>query len=325
MNVRLDDLMRPGSLPASAAAIGVWVPSEGVAVHELERPQAPRRKWRQLLPWLMQDRLLDPPESYAFGIADTGAEQLSVAAVANDTLNEWTLLANKLGKRFAGFIPDFMALPWMSGSVTVWTDGERCLVRNGEASGYAAAPDWVAVMLQDQPIDSVRLLGEVPKALEAFGPAGVHVPDWSATPAVAFDFGGGEAQSSGRLGVGVIAASLAGLAVVLLGLMIHLETRALEAGAQTMQAMTPRSQLELTPAVLDALAKPAFAAMQGASAVLANCSDCVLTSAQLERGQLSLDFASASDGLRQAAGAAGLELLSRDNGVRLVWPLEKAR
>ena len=33
----------------------LWVPSELVALHLIDPPSAPRRKWAELIPWILED------------------------------------------------------------------------------------------------------------------------------------------------------------------------------------------------------------------------------------------------------------------------------
>ena len=54
---------------SNAVPMQLWVPSERVGMHLIDVPAAPERKWPELIPWLLEDRLLQPVADMHFVIA----------------------------------------------------------------------------------------------------------------------------------------------------------------------------------------------------------------------------------------------------------------
>jgi general secretion pathway protein L len=148
--------------------IAVWVPSEEVLFLPLARPSAPRGKWPKLLPWLLEDHLLsDPAEQHVLVAEQPGQEQIVIVATARDQLKQWQGHCSRLGYQPRAMVPDVLALPWEEGTVTVYVDGERVLVRLGHCEGFASEAAWAWSVLR-QLDDSSNLL--------FFGEAGQAVP-----------------------------------------------------------------------------------------------------------------------------------------------------
>jgi type II secretion system protein L len=78
----------------NATAMQLWVPTERIGFHQVDVPTAPERKWPQLIPWLLEDRLLQPVEEMHFVIAGrTGNNQLQLLAVSRDDMQHWCRVA----------------------------------------------------------------------------------------------------------------------------------------------------------------------------------------------------------------------------------------
>lgn len=151
----------------------LWVPSERVTLYLVDIPTAPRRKWPELIPWMLEDRLLQGVEEMHFVISDTTAEdQLQVFAVSHQDLKEWQRIAQNAGVSAQSMLPDYLALPWESERISVgWRDGV-CLVRYGLAQGFAASPDMAWAM-----IDNLLGQQDVPARLSISIPQAEWVPE----------------------------------------------------------------------------------------------------------------------------------------------------
>ena len=127
---------------SDSVQMDLWVPSERVTVHFVDIPTAPRRKWPELIPWMLEDRLLQGVDEMHFVISKTTAEgQLQVFAVSHQDLKEWQRVAQNAGVSAQSMLPDYLPLPWEPERISVgWRDGV-CLVRYGVAQGFAASPD----------------------------------------------------------------------------------------------------------------------------------------------------------------------------------------
>ena len=125
----------------------LWVPSERVGLHSIPIPSAPERKWAELIPWMLEDRLLQPIDEMHFVVAGRDDQQLHILAVSQQDMREWLRIADNAGVAASAMAPDFMALTWEAGIVSVgWREG-MLLVRDGIYSGFAASPNVGWVML----------------------------------------------------------------------------------------------------------------------------------------------------------------------------------
>lgn len=127
----------------------IWVPSNLLVVHQVPVPNAPRRKWLDLLPWILEEKLLQAPEDLHFTIAGKTKNQLSVLVVAKNQMHEWKNTVEGIGLLNYKLIPDYLALPWTLGALSIGKKSEHILVRYGEFEGFAAPPNLAWHMLSD--------------------------------------------------------------------------------------------------------------------------------------------------------------------------------
>ena len=157
---------------SNAVPMQLWVPSERVGVHLIDVPTAPERKWPELIPWLLEDRLLQPVADMHFVIAGRShGGQLQIWAVSHDDMREWQRVADNAGVAVQSLVPDYLALPWEEGRINIaWRDG-CCLVRNGVDQGFAADADIAWTM-----IDNLLAAAEISPRLS------IAVPDLTLVP-----------------------------------------------------------------------------------------------------------------------------------------------
>ena len=173
----------------------LWVPSERIGLHSIDIPSAPERKWAELIPWILEDRVLQPVEEMHFVVAARDDQQVHILAVSQQDIREWIRIADNAGIAAVAMAPDFMALDWEPGILSIgWREG-MLLVRDGINSGFAALPavGWVMVdsILKStsvMPRLSISLPDEdmVPEHLRAEANINSSSVDWqfSAFPAV---------------------------------------------------------------------------------------------------------------------------------------------
>ena len=83
---------------SNAVPMQLWVPSERVGMHLIDVPAAPERKWPELIPWLLEDRLLQPVADMHFVIAGRSHNgQLQIWAVSHNDMREWQRVADNAG------------------------------------------------------------------------------------------------------------------------------------------------------------------------------------------------------------------------------------
>jgi general secretion pathway protein L len=133
---------------ASSLTMALWVPSERISMHLIDVPSAPERKWSALIPWMLEDRVLQPVETMHFVISGRSSNnQLLIIAVSHEDMQQWQRIAHNAGVAVGALVPDFLALPYESGRITIgWRQG-LLLVRSGTNSGFAAKPNlgWVLI------------------------------------------------------------------------------------------------------------------------------------------------------------------------------------
>lgn len=149
-------------------SMDLWVPSESVAMHSIDPPSAPKRKWAELIPWILEDKLLQSIEDVHYIVCGQCAEgQLQILVVAEADIQNWQRVARNSGVLPKSMYPDYMALPYEDGRVSVgWRDGV-CLVRYGAVDGFAAGPDmaWPMIDALLQLDETLRVSISVPETV----------------------------------------------------------------------------------------------------------------------------------------------------------------
>ena len=149
MNSHFDDIVKYSQALVSANEPCIWVPSHRLVVHQVSVPSAPRRKWLALVPWMLEDKLLQSPDDMHFIIAGESNDKLSVLVTAKNQMLEWKVSLEAIGIDSYQFIPDYMALPWHSGLICIGKHTDSILIRYGEFEGFSAPPNLAWHMLAD--------------------------------------------------------------------------------------------------------------------------------------------------------------------------------
>ena len=139
--------------------IDLWVPSESVLVFELELPRVSRRKLDDMLPWLLEERLLASPDEFEFIVGPPVNSGSLVFAVPRAELSRWLILAQSHGADPVRMAPDYLALAYEEGRWTICIGDGRMLVRTGVYTGFATDIDsgWVQLeLLSRQQPEAVR-------------------------------------------------------------------------------------------------------------------------------------------------------------------------
>ena len=143
--------MLPGS--ADAEPQSVWVPSEDISFFRVPRPKVARGKWAQLLPWVIEEQVLqDVATLHIVPIGDLTTDEITVAVLENTILEQWLASCSQRNLDAQAFVPDVFSLPWASGEVTIKVESDRILVRSGLADGFSGDFDWVEHLLSQSGI-----------------------------------------------------------------------------------------------------------------------------------------------------------------------------
>jgi type II secretion system protein L len=149
MNSHLDQIANFSVELLKSSEPCIWVPSDRLVFHQVPVPSAPRRKWPDLLPWMLEDKILQSPDDMHFVIAGKDQNKLNVLVVARSQIQAWKETVEASGLASYRLIPDYMALPWHSGLLCVAKHVDRILVRCGEFEGFSASANLAWHMLAD--------------------------------------------------------------------------------------------------------------------------------------------------------------------------------
>lgn len=120
----LEDAMHP----SHHAHVVVVVPSEEIFLTQLALPGKNRNKLLKAVPYAVEDQLVDDIEKLHFVLSNSAASgQYTVAAVDNQTLENWVKTLQAAGIRAEAMLPDVLALP--ADEWTIMIEPERALMR----------------------------------------------------------------------------------------------------------------------------------------------------------------------------------------------------
>jgi type II secretion system protein L len=136
----------------ASRGMALWVPSQRVTVHVIDAPTAPQRKWLELIPWILEDRILQPVDEMHFVLGAStlveGKKQLTVTVISKQDMREWLRIADNAGAAASVMVADYLALPFESGRISMaWREGQF-LVRTATDSGFSAPPDLAWLMVR---------------------------------------------------------------------------------------------------------------------------------------------------------------------------------
>ncbi len=191
MNLHMNELLQtPIKKRLTGQHCVLWVSSAELVMHEVAVPKAPKRKWHELIPWMLEEKLLQAPEDSHFVICGQEDTQLSVLVTARQQMQQWQEAAASAGLDDYVLVPDFMALPWQPGQISIASHGEQVLIRHGQFKGFAVPPDFAWFMLRRllQQSEAALLLDpgfpqqELPQALQSRVQGRLTALDWQKAP-----------------------------------------------------------------------------------------------------------------------------------------------
>lgn len=123
----------PGELAGDTELL--WIPGEQVSLHRVARPSGPRQRWASMLPWLMEERLLDSPDNVHICIlGEEDDSSLVVAVIDRAVWEQWQNTVKETGLAQLQVLPDYLALPWQGEPVAAIQD-DKVLWRTGRLDG----------------------------------------------------------------------------------------------------------------------------------------------------------------------------------------------
>lgn len=153
----------PPARPMTGHGNALWVPSEAVACHLVTVPDVPRSKWQAMIPWLLEDQLLESPEALAFHFGQRdGDGRVPVLVTSRAQLTAWQQVGS------GELVPDFFALPWRQGECALALSGGRALLRHGPWQGAAGPEELIWALLENR-------LGQTDERLVVYAEQGAAV------------------------------------------------------------------------------------------------------------------------------------------------------
>ncbi len=125
----------------------LWLPIDEFAFFQPTMPAKSKKSWRQTIPFALEDSLITSVEKTHFAFDQNADEQVSVIAVSKQQLDDYLALAREQQVQPRKMIPELYALPYTDEQLTVWHEGERCLMRDSFHSGGAGSIDWIASLV----------------------------------------------------------------------------------------------------------------------------------------------------------------------------------
>ncbi len=308
-------------------ALWCWLPSEYMVVSEANIPSRRDQVIKQALPFALEEQLLTEIDDLHFAYTKTDKETpLPVIAIDKVKLDYWMRMLAEAGAVAKWCVPDFFALPLVDGTVTVFLEGERFVLRYGEYHGIAGNTSWLWELLNNRFLSQdwgmvlyVTPLTKVPKNWQDYVIEDCCGPEYfwetNELPAAFINLLQGSYQVQTQLAKVISAglpAAVVALCIVVLIATNHFYTlqeqdrQLIQATAQLAaltQAALPNNQIQLSrpvdfltayynTLVIDARQRntSAWRVLELLSPLLASCGHCVFTSVVSQGSALTVEF-----------------------------------
>lgn len=146
--------VQTGNLATAANMIGdqatlLLLRSEQLVLTDTSIKARSRRQVAAALPYLLEEQLTVPPDSLHLAIrARKTRGHYQVAVIDRQLLTSLLTRVTNQGIRLIGAFADVQALPESPGSMTVFIDTDRVLVRSADGTGFAAPRAIAGTLLQ---------------------------------------------------------------------------------------------------------------------------------------------------------------------------------
>lgn len=124
------------------------VPAQKVLLREVPFVAHERRLLRQTVPYTLEEQLIDDVDTQHFAFGMPHDEQVPVAIVQKQWLNDWLQQCAQAGLDIKRALPEQLLLPYRENCWTLRVEPERWLVRIGMYRGFALEPESAALALQ---------------------------------------------------------------------------------------------------------------------------------------------------------------------------------
>lgn len=127
------------SLPGSELIF--LLPAGEVALRTVAVTDAERKLYRQMLPYAMEEGLIEPTEDLHFAFKQVAADAMGVALVRRKTFQALLDEVRAAGLSIDIVMPETLLLPWSEQKQTWTLQGDQLLARTGPCRGFVAPLD----------------------------------------------------------------------------------------------------------------------------------------------------------------------------------------
>jgi type II secretion system protein L len=159
------DIERLAQARDAAASAIYLVPSKDITFRDVSFDDSERKLLRQTLPYSLEDDLVDDVDDLHFSLGSIEDNQVSVALIKSDLLQQWTEEFRQQDIDIQQFIPELLMLPLAENSWSLLIQPQTWLLRYGVNQGFAIDASSAGLALQLLLDESEQL----PGSLAVFG------------------------------------------------------------------------------------------------------------------------------------------------------------
>ncbi|MDO6640569.1 type II secretion system protein GspL [Shewanella sp. 5_MG-2023] len=129
--------------------VDVLVPAASMTLTQIALPEKNQRQALKALPFMLEETIASDVETMHFVVGPRDGEQLNVAAVAHEQMQNWLSWLLDAGIKVKSIVPDCLALPLDQCCWAALDMGDELLLRTGEGSGVSLPKTWLDFALPE--------------------------------------------------------------------------------------------------------------------------------------------------------------------------------
>lgn len=130
------------------ASMVFLAPAETTLLREVEYDSNERSIYRKTIPYALEDDLVNDVEDLHFAFSAPIDDKVQVAAINRQSIDQWLDDFKNEGLELDKLVPEGQLLPLYEDGWTLLVDGDRWLLRYGQASTVAIEQDTAVIALQ---------------------------------------------------------------------------------------------------------------------------------------------------------------------------------